>query len=144
MTYLLALLIGLVSWGISAAFPGLPWYTAVIVAFLAGLATGGYKISAFLAGFIGIGLFWGLSTAWIHWQNDGIATGRMATLFSGEMGTTVTPVVLLIVTASIGALLGGSAALSGKLFSGTGPVNNRYARKHRNQRRKTSYKLRID
>lgn len=144
MTYLIALIIALLSWGLSAAFPALPWYSAVIVAFLAGLASGGYKVSGFLAGFLGIGLFWGLASGWAHWQNDGIATGRMAALFSGEMGATVSPVVLLVVTASIGALLGGAAALSGKLFAGPGPASNRYARKHRNQRRKGFYKLRID
>jgi hypothetical protein len=86
----------------------LPWWIIAIVAFGAALwraTTGG---NAFWSGFLAIVLVWMLMATVIHVRTGGILTERVAALFSLPASF-----LLIIVTALVGGLVGGMAALSG-------------------------------
>lgn len=87
----------------------LPWWSAAVAAF--GLAfllprPGG---RAFLAGFGGVGLGWLLLAAWLHLQTDGRLSHRVAELLPLHGNGWL----LVLLTAVLGGLVGGLAALSG-------------------------------
>ena len=87
----------------------LPWWSIAIAAFIAALlipVTGG---RAFLAGFLGIFILWALLAWWIDMKNEGILSKKVAEIF--PLGGS--SFLLILVTAFIGALVGGFAALSG-------------------------------
>jgi len=90
----------------------LSWWSVVVVAAGVGLFFR-YRYSAFsfLAGFIGVGLLWGLALFFFT-RGDGstILLGRINELF-GDVGTTT----LAWGTISLGSLLGGLGALTGTL-----------------------------
>jgi len=144
IVFISALFIGLTSWGISAWLPSFPWYVPFIIAFIAGMGMSNSKGNAFLAGFLGIGVFWLISALLSHIGNDGILTRKMAGMFSSEMGLNVTPIILLIVTPLLGALLGGGIALSGKIIALPGKRFNKHSEMHKRNRRKGSYKLKLN
>lgn len=105
-SWLLFLLIFLLA---AAAQWLLPWWSAAVVAF--GLACllprpGG---RAFLAGFGGVGLGWLLLAAWLHVQADGRLSQRVAELLPLHGNGWA----LVLLTAVLGGLVGGLAALSG-------------------------------
>jgi hypothetical protein len=79
-----------------------PWYAVAGIAFIGGWAAGlpGGKASAWAA--LGAALLWGGSAGWINLQNESILATRVGALLGG-----VAPVVLVLVTALWGALLGG-------------------------------------
>ena len=137
-------MIGLVSWGLTSWFPMLPWFTPFIVAFLFGLTLGKSKSNGFLAGFLGVGIFWCLAALIPHLQNGGILTVKIAAMFSSEMDANITPLVLLIVTSLIGGILGGMTSLSGKLLNTPGERFNRHSKMHKKNRRRGSYKLKLN
>ncbi|MCP4120294.1 MAG: hypothetical protein GY751_00905 [Bacteroidetes bacterium] len=138
------LVVGLTSWGLTSWLPALPWYLPFIIALLAGMALGASKANAFLAGFLGVGLFWCLATLLPHFHNDGILTSRIAEMFAGEMNLPVTPIILLIVTPLFGGLIGGAVALSGKYLAMPGKRYNRHSEMHKRNRRRGSYKLKLN
>ena len=87
----------------------LPWWSIAIAAFVMGYAV---KSNAnFLAGFLGIALLW-LVVAWLT-ERDAAAllSSRVSQLLMINSSTG-----LLFVTAAIGGLVGGFAALSGSLL----------------------------
>lgn len=86
----------------------LPWWTMAIVAF--GVATWKSKSAgnAFLAGFSAVALVWAIVAIFSHTRSEGILTERIANLFFLPI-----PELLILVTAIIGGLVGGLAALSG-------------------------------
>ncbi|UOG75293.1 hypothetical protein MTX78_01540 [Hymenobacter tibetensis] len=87
----------------------LPWWVITLLCF--GLAawrglSGG---RSFLAGFLGIGLGWVLLAGWLSVRNDGLLAHRVAQLLPlGGQGW-----LLVLVTAVLGGLVGGLAALAG-------------------------------
>lgn len=87
----------------------LPWYSIAIAAFIVALCIPQKGGKAWLAGFLGVFLIWVL-LALIQTKNGGenIAT-QMATIFPLQGNA----VLLAIISATIGGLLGGFAALSG-------------------------------
>ncbi|MDB5252860.1 MAG: hypothetical protein JWP27_2029 [Flaviaesturariibacter sp.] len=87
----------------------LPWWSLAIVAFLVGLLVPQSLGRSFLAGFLGIFLLWGFLAAWIDLANNHVLSGKIAQLF--KLGAA--SVLLILITALIGALVGGFAALSG-------------------------------
>ncbi|RYU80125.1 hypothetical protein [Hymenobacter persicinus] len=87
----------------------LPWWIITPVALAAGAALGRTGGRAFLAGFAGIGLGWLLVAGWEQAQNAGRLSHRVAQLIPlGGSGW-----ALVVVTAIIGGLVGGLAALAG-------------------------------
>lgn len=80
-----------------------------MVSFVLGLLIPQKIGAAFLAGFTGIFLLWGLLAFWIDLKNNSNLSHKIAQLF--PLGGS--SVLLILVTAFIGALVGGFAAMSG-------------------------------
>lgn len=87
----------------------LPWWVITPLCLLLAAWRGPSGGRAFLAGFLGIGLGWLLLAGWLHIQNDGLLSHRVAQLLPlGGQGW-----LLVVLTAVVGGLVGGLAALAG-------------------------------
>jgi hypothetical protein len=87
----------------------LPWWSIAIIAFLVALLVPQSIGRSFLAGFTGIFLLWFLLALWIDIKNNHLLSQKIAQLF--RLGNA--SLLLVVVTALIGALVGGFAAMSG-------------------------------
>lgn len=89
-----------------------PWWSIAIISFLVALLIHQRMDLAFLSGFAGIFLFWGALAFWIDIKNNHILSHKIAQIFplGGSAG------LLILVTALVGALVGGFAAMSGSLL----------------------------
>jgi hypothetical protein len=87
----------------------LPWWSIAIVAFLVALLIRQKVGWASLAAFTAIALLWGGLATLIHLRNNGVLTQKMAHLFPLN-GNSVS---LIVITALVGALVAGFAAMSG-------------------------------
>ncbi len=89
----------------------LPWWSLVIIAFIIGWLMGLKGWASFLSGFLAIFLLWGIYAFVLNQGNEGILATRMANLLplSGN------PILLILVTAAIGGLVGGLGAATGSL-----------------------------
>ena len=87
----------------------LPWWSIAIVAFLVPLLITQSLGLSFLAGFTGIFLLWGGLALWIDTQNESLLSQKIAQLF--PLGGS--SILLILVTALVGALVGGFAAMTG-------------------------------
>lgn len=89
----------------------LPWWSIVICAFLVSLIIPTRSLNSFLSGFLGVGLLW-LLFAWvIDAQSDSLLMAKVADLLEFSQSA-----ALIAITATIGALVGGFASLSGTFF----------------------------
>jgi len=88
----------------------LPWWVAAIIAFLVALYWGKTSGQAFWSGFLALFLAWLILALLKSIPNDNILATRVAHLLHLPNWT-----LLLVVTAIIGGLVGGLAALSGLL-----------------------------
>ena len=87
----------------------LPWWVITPVAFAFALGLGRRSWGAFLAGFAGIGVGWLAMASWLNLQNEGHLSRRVAELLPlGGNGW-----LLVLVTAVLGGLVGGLAAVAG-------------------------------
>lgn len=107
MRFLLSILLTATLGYIAGTF--LPWWSIAIVSFLVALLLPQHLGRSFLAGFLGIFILWAFIAIWWNAKNDGILAGKIAALF--PLGGS--SLLLIIVTAFVGALVGGFAALSG-------------------------------
>lgn len=103
------LLIALVSY---AACLFLPWWSIAIVSFAIAAIIPGKPGIAFLAGFTAIFLLWLLLSAVISSANDHLLAHKISQVII----KTDSPVLLMFITAFIGGLVAGFAALSGSLM----------------------------
>ena len=89
----------------------LPWWSFAIVAFLVVLFLPMHPGKAFLAGFISLFLLWGGLAFWLSFNNDHNLAQKMSMVIlkSGNA------FLLIILTALIGAVTAGLAALSAGL-----------------------------
>lgn len=87
----------------------LPWWSIALVAFLVAFLIPQGLGRSFLSGFAGIFLLWSFLAFWIDLKNESILSYKIAQLFplGGHS------VLLILVTALVGALVGGFAAMSG-------------------------------
>lgn len=83
------------------------WWTLAIGAFLVAFLFDSKGFPSFLAGFIGVGLLWLSVSFYISWSTNEILTTKLNQLL---------PVNSLILTAVIGAVVGGFSSLTGGLF----------------------------
>jgi hypothetical protein len=90
----------------------LPFWSVALVAFSVAAFIYQKPGMAWLTGFVSILLFWGLLAWGIDAQNNSILSHRMANLFplGGSSG------LLIVITALVGAIIGGLAALSGSFL----------------------------
>jgi len=89
----------------------LPWWAAALIAFLAALFIGKTSGKAFLSGFGAIFVLWMILALMKSLPNDNVLAGRAIQLFPLPHQW----ILLLLITALIGGLVGGMAALSGIL-----------------------------
>lgn len=107
MRFLLAtLLIAILSF-IAGLF--LPWWSIALVAFGVGFLIPQGVGRSFVSGFLGVFLLWCLLALWIDLKNESILSHKIAQLF--PLGGS--SVLLILVTALVGGLVGGFAAMSG-------------------------------
>lgn len=89
----------------------LPWWGAMIGSALATLLVYNKGLSSFFAGFLGLGLLWFYLAYTIDVANQSLLSGKVATLFELESGFQ-----MVLVTALLGAIIGGFSALTGNNF----------------------------
>ncbi|MDN4166595.1 hypothetical protein QWY31_13885 [Cytophagales bacterium LB-30] len=93
------------------AGPYFPWWFAGLVSFVVSALIPGKHAHSFWAGFVAVGLVWlGLALR-LHWQAQAPLTQAMAQLLQVQEVP-----YLMVVTALVGALVGGSFGLSGSTF----------------------------
>jgi hypothetical protein len=85
-----------------------PWWSIAIVAFLVAVVIHQTPLTSFISGFIALFLLWGIMSFWISSNNNHILAHRVSLLIF----KTDNPFLLIIVSAFIGALVAGFAALT--------------------------------
>ena len=91
------------------------WWIIAIAAFLIALLVHQQAGKAFLSGSIGVFLLWGALAWWIDMKNEHILSKRIAEVL--PLGGN--SILLILVTAVIGGLVAGLAALSGSYLRST-------------------------
>jgi hypothetical protein len=86
-----------------------PWWIIAIVAFIIPTLIYQDHFVSFICGFISLFLLWGFLSFWISLKNEHILAHRVSLLIF----KTDNPFLLIFVTAFIGALVAGFAALTG-------------------------------
>ncbi|HLZ89116.1 MAG TPA: hypothetical protein VKQ52_17795 [Puia sp.] len=93
----------------------LPWWTIAVAAFVVSALIPQRPWVSFFAGFIALFLLWGGLAWWIDYANNGILSARIAGLLKLQGSS----VLLVLVTAFIGALAGGGGSLTASyLYAG--------------------------
>lgn len=87
----------------------LPWWSIAVIAFLIALLMRQSPGRSFLAGFVALFILWGLLALWIDIKNESILSKKIAQVFSLGQSS----VALILITALVGALVAGFAAMSG-------------------------------
>ena len=90
----------------------LPFWSAALVAFLVAVFIYQKPGMAYLSGFLGIFLLWGGLSWWMDAQNNSILSQKIASLF--PLGGN--SLLLILITAIVGAIIGGLSALSGSFL----------------------------
>ena len=90
----------------------LPWWSIAIMAFIVAATIPQSGLMSFLVGFCGLFILWGGLSLWISSSNDHILAHKTSLLFI----KTDSPYLLILLTAIIGALVGGFAAMCGCYF----------------------------
>jgi hypothetical protein len=87
----------------------LPWYSLAVAAFVMGYV---FKSKAnFLAGFLAIAILWFLKAWWADAHTASDLSGRVAMILMVK-----SKLILMLVTALIGGLVGGFATLTGAIL----------------------------
>lgn len=86
-----------------------PWWAVGIVAFLVSIIIKQGHLASFICGFVSLFLLWGFLSFWISFLNGHILAHRVSLL----LFKTDSPFLLIGVTALIGAMVAGFAALTG-------------------------------
>lgn len=107
MRFILSILLTVVFSFFAGLF--LPWWSIAIVALAVALLIPQRISKAFLSGLLGIFLLWTVVALWIDIKNDSILSHKISQLF--KLGGS--SILLILVTALIGGLVGGFAAMAG-------------------------------
>ena len=107
MRFLLSILLIALFGFIAGLF--LPWWSIAIAAFLVMILLPQGLGRSFLAGFLGIFIMWFLVALILDMKNDHILSRKIAELF--KLGPA--SILLIFITALIGGLVAGFAAMSG-------------------------------
>jgi hypothetical protein len=98
-------LIALLSFVLGLFFP---WWTIAVAAFAVSALIPQRPLLAFFSGFAALFLFWGLLALVVDLRNESILSSRVAGILPlGGSG-----IAILLVTAFVGALVGGGGALT--------------------------------
>lgn len=85
------------------------WWSVALAAFIVAIAIHQAPFKAWLSGFLSIFLLWGGLSLWIDNANQHLLSQKIAIIF--PLGGSA--ILLILVTALIGALVSGFAALTG-------------------------------
>lgn len=88
-----------------------PWWSFAVTSFIIALLIHQKAGKAFLAGFLGLFLLWGIHAFLLDSANDHLLSQKVAVLLPVGGSSTA----LILITAFIGAVVSGLAALSGSL-----------------------------
>ena len=92
----------------------LPWWGFAIITLAVSALLPQRPMAAFLSGFLALFLLWGGLAWFLDAANNSILSGKVARIL--PLGGS--SVLLILVTALVGALVGGGAALSGSYLNG--------------------------
>jgi hypothetical protein len=87
----------------------LPWWSIAIVAFLVALLIPQRISMSFVSGLLGVFILWTIVALWIDIKNNSVLSRKVSELF--KLGGS--SFLLIFVTALIGGLVGGFAAMAG-------------------------------
>ncbi len=93
----------------------LPWWSLAIAAFIVAALVHQRAGKAFIGGFLGVFVLWAGLAWWIDMKNEGILSARIAELL--KLGGN--SLLLILVTAFIGGLVGGFGAMTGSFLRST-------------------------
>lgn len=113
MFFVKVLLISILS-AVSTMF--LPWYIPFVICFITGFILSNRPGNNFIAGFIGVGLFWLIYALFLDIKNQHVLSTKVAQLFSDSLQTSITGAVLIMITTFLGALLGGLSTMAGAMI----------------------------
>ena len=102
------LLVGLVTYAIGI-YGNLPWWSFVVTNLIIAIALPIKPLQSFIAGALGVGALWAGLAFGIDMANNHILSSKVAQIL--PLGGSY--IALIIVTAFVGALLGGLASLTG-------------------------------
>jgi len=109
MKFILSIvLVALVTYAIGI-YGNLPWWSFVVTNLMIAIALPIKPLQSFFAGALGVGAFWGGLAFGIDMANNHILSSKVAQIL--PLGGSY--IALIIVTAFVGALLGGLASLTG-------------------------------
>ncbi len=92
----------------------LPWWSFAPFAVLTGVIFAGHGFSKFMAAVIAVGGVWAGYAYYIQTQEVGALVPKVAQLF--DILTGGNPTILTVLTAGIGAFIGGLSAITGHSF----------------------------
>jgi hypothetical protein len=101
-------LVGLVTYAVGI-YGSLPWWSFVVTNFIIAIAFPIKPLQSFIAGALGVGTLWAGLALGIDLANNHILSSKVAQIL--PLGGSY--IALIIVTAFVGALLGGLASLTG-------------------------------
>ena len=90
----------------------LPWWSIAVASFATAVLLRIPSVKSFLFGFISIFILWGMLAWWIDIKNQSILSKKIAMIL--PLGGN--SFLLILVTAFVGALVAGCAALSGSFL----------------------------
>jgi len=90
----------------------LPWWSIAVASFATAVLLRQSSVKSFLVGFISLFILWGVLAWWIDIKNQSILSKKIAMVL--PLGGS--SFLLILVTAFIGALVAGCAALSGSFL----------------------------
>ena len=87
----------------------LPWWSIAPVSFIVAALIPQAPVRAFLCGFLALFLTWGVLAWYLSAANDHVLAHKISTVIISRNS----PLLLILVTALVGAIVGGFAALAG-------------------------------
>lgn len=103
--------VGILSLGLGAF---LPWWSIALAGLIGGWIFGKKATQAFVICILGTGLAWFLLGFWIDQGNASLLSSKVGELLGG-----LSPMLLILISALIGALVSGLAGLSGYFLKQT-------------------------
>jgi len=93
------------------------WWFFAVVAFLVAVLIHQRGFKAFFAGFLALFILWFVLAFWMDFANEGVLSVKIASI----LGLSGSKWLLMIITAFVGGLAAGFAALSGSYLRSTSP-----------------------
>ena len=91
------------------------WWFFAVIAFLVAVLIHQKGFKAFFAGFLALFILWFVLAFWMDFANEGVLSVKIASI----LGLSGSKWLLMIITASMGGLVAGFAALSGSYLRST-------------------------